>query len=434
MGRKVFISFLGTNQYVPCNYLDEQNPSRIVNNVQYVQEAIYKLYLQHFTENDKIYVFLTAGAYSQNWLDDGQFNAVTKLYDQMNKGLQSRFYEISPKAEVIPIFPIPEGYTTAEIWQIFNKIFDVFEEGDKIYFDITHGFRSLPMLGMTLIQYASTIKNIEVTDIFYGAFEKLGFASEVKKMPIEARNAPILSLSSFVELQKWTIGAEFLIESGNPRFLNEVMSKNNLGDLAEHMINFSNEISTCRLQSIITGNEAVNISDMLIGLSSKIEDVKPMKPIIKLIGGYYKTFNRNSVMNGIKAVKYCIDMGLVQQGYTLMSEFLTSYVCYLIEENHIHKNTRGTVNAALSIGKLSDFRYSDKADEVEQQKNVINKLSKLPYLKKLKERNRSINANNRDDINHAGMRDNPMQAISLEKELGEKYEKLLLVIQHIESQ
>ena len=36
------------------------------------------------------------------------------------------------------------------------------------------------MLGMTLLNYAKVLKQITVTAIFYGAFEQLGMAYEVR--------------------------------------------------------------------------------------------------------------------------------------------------------------------------------------------------------------------------------------------------------------
>ncbi len=48
MSRKVFISFLGINNYVPCNYFVETDPTQKVNNIKYVQEAIIKLFCADF--------------------------------------------------------------------------------------------------------------------------------------------------------------------------------------------------------------------------------------------------------------------------------------------------------------------------------------------------------------------------------------------------
>jgi CRISPR-associated protein DxTHG motif len=43
---------------------------------------------------------------------------------------------------------IPDGKRESELWQIFTAISDAVHEGDEIAFDITHGFRSLPVLAL----------------------------------------------------------------------------------------------------------------------------------------------------------------------------------------------------------------------------------------------------------------------------------------------
>src|SRR5215813_14716663 len=41
---------------------------------------------------------------------------------------------------------IPSGKSEAELWQIFEKLTGCLDEGDEVVFDVTHAFRSLPIL------------------------------------------------------------------------------------------------------------------------------------------------------------------------------------------------------------------------------------------------------------------------------------------------
>src|SRR5690606_16601888 len=112
-----------------------------------------------------------------------------------NMGLHTRLQELKANGKLkagIKTEDIPEGFSSEEIWSIFQKIVDNVHTGDIIYLDITHAFRSIPMLGMVLLNYLKALHRIEVKAIYYGAFEKLGFAGQVQKMEIEERNAPIL--------------------------------------------------------------------------------------------------------------------------------------------------------------------------------------------------------------------------------------------------
>ena len=66
---------------------------------------------------------------------------------------------------------IPNGDYEEEIWEIFESVYNVLKDGDEVYFDITHAFRSIPMLVMVLINYAKFLKNIKVKSITYGNWE-----------------------------------------------------------------------------------------------------------------------------------------------------------------------------------------------------------------------------------------------------------------------
>lgn len=41
-----------------------------------------------------------------------------------------------------------------------------FGEGDEIIFDITHSFRSIPMLAITIMNYAKVLKNCKLKEVY----------------------------------------------------------------------------------------------------------------------------------------------------------------------------------------------------------------------------------------------------------------------------
>jgi CRISPR-associated DxTHG motif protein len=64
---------------------------------------------------------------------------------------------------------------------------------DKLYLDITHGFRYLPMLLLVLSNFAKKTKNIAVSHISYGNFEARS---------IETKIAPFVDLFPLAEIQE----------------------------------------------------------------------------------------------------------------------------------------------------------------------------------------------------------------------------------------
>ena len=160
MARKVFLSFLGTGNYKECKYVcQEKGESKIV---KYVQEAILDLYAKDFSKNDIAYIFLTKDAEEKHW---------EKLMDKIGEKPFS----------IQAITNVPEGYSEIEIWNIFQILYDKLEEEDEVILDVTHGFRSLPMLGIVLLNYARSLKKIKIQHILYGAFESLGPAYNIEE-------------------------------------------------------------------------------------------------------------------------------------------------------------------------------------------------------------------------------------------------------------
>ena len=108
----------------------------------------------------------------------------------------------------VDIKPIPDGRSTDELWQIFDVYKNVVDEGDEIILDITHAFRSLPLLVFTAAAYLRQVKDVELEHIIYGAFE----ARDPDK-----NETPIFDLTLFVELLNWTNAVNVFQLTGDAR-------------------------------------------------------------------------------------------------------------------------------------------------------------------------------------------------------------------------
>ena len=105
-------------------------------------------------------------------LGDGHENHETK--ERLPRtGLEKCLSEIKLPCPVTRV-EIPEGKSEAEIWEIFNIVFGSLEREDEVVFDITHAFRSIPMLAIVILNYAKMMKKVTLSGIYYGAFEVLG--------------------------------------------------------------------------------------------------------------------------------------------------------------------------------------------------------------------------------------------------------------------
>jgi CRISPR-associated Csx2 family protein len=437
MARKVFISFLGTNNYIPCNYYTEGDETAKVSNVRYVQEAVIRLYCKDFSEGDRFCFFLTKDAKEKNWLDNGHSDRNNTPIP--NEGLFTRLKKMNLSVEISPI-QIEEGFTTEQIWHIFSSIFESIQPNDELIFDITHAFRSLPMLGMVLINYAKVLKNINVLEIHYGAFEKLGPAWQVEKMPIEERNAPILNLVSFSELQEWTKAAEIFIRYGNSKALSFLAQKEinpllrgeqndktkiarEFNNLAKSLEGVTDSLNTNRGTEIVSGSIFKKLNEAIQKLSDD-NFIVPMKPILEKISEKTDQFNTiQDWKNGFLAVEWCINHNLIQQGITMLQESLFTYFCIIHNLDYKKEADRDLISSCFYIRNNNCENNSDKWNVIAKNNadKVIIILESLP--KELASDYDSLTQGARNDINHGGF-SKTETAQKLKDKLEKSYEKI----------
>ena len=296
MARKVFISFLGTNNYTPCNYYTANGS--FVNNIKYVQEATMNEFCNDY---DAFVFFLTNEAKEKNWIGESGLNNRLKNY-----------------GDKIIVKDIPSGFNLTEIWEIFDIVYKEINENDVLVFDITHAFRSLPMLGMVLINYLKAVKNVEINGVYYGAFEALGPQYLVKEMPVEERNVEILDLIGFSLLQEWTIAANNFYEFGNVEKLSDLVNKqikpilaeskgkdadaNLLRSFIKPLPDIFSDIATVRAFELYKSDRYNTIKKALKEIDST--NMPQLKPLLKKIEEKIVPFKQEErILNGFYVVK-----------------------------------------------------------------------------------------------------------------------------------
>jgi CRISPR-associated Csx2 family protein len=341
---KIFISTLGTNVYVPCNYyFDNKNDDdHKIKKVRFVQETIIRYFCKDWSaENgDRIHILCTDKSEIKNWQDNGQHCKDYKgLSTQLKKIFDEEPYKhVSYNDNILKT--ISEGYCENEIWNNFDTITNLIHDGDKIYFDITHSFRSLPMLSLIILQYVRVVrKNCFIEAITYGAFEKLGPALEVEQMPIEERNAPVLDLSPLVRLMDWTSAAKEFIDYGKTDSLKKMINLENepilkategsdktaqiLKKSIKGIEEFAASIFTNKLQEIYEFKTKSSIETLKNENKNDIK-IKPFVPLIKKITDKVSPFDRNDWNNVFAATQWCIDHEMYQNAYSILLEGIIS--------------------------------------------------------------------------------------------------------------
>ena len=430
MGRKVFISFLGATNYGECKY---EKSGFVSTSVRYIQEATLKYLTQQeeWTDEDVIYILLTKGAEEKNWRDYGHSNG--------QEGLKSRLNALSLSCRIETISNLPNGNNEKEIWTIFERIFEQIKDGDSLFFDITHGFRYLPMLTLVLGNYTKFLKKAIVKSITYGNFESRD----------ENNQAPIIDLLPLTTLQDWTFAAANYLKNGNVTnlvelcnselkpILIETKGKNeNVKDLQRFISSLQKVIDervSCRGINITTSENFKTLKRTSDKLSNTF--IEPFNPIFNRIQESLQEFDENeNVQNGFAAVKWCLDFGLYQQATTILLENIVTFICMKNGLNWKIESERLLVNTAFNV-KLNHidetlWKISNKEVTLCERQNLISKVKVIINsceVEKLLKLFVSL-ADLRNDFNHAGMRNNPMSADKLKFSIHEKYNQIKDII------
>ncbi len=130
------------------------------------------------------------------WTPGARHNSQNTYYADYAHEVQAHGWTYEP-------VDIPEGMKEAELWEIFEKIGQVLQANDSVIADITHGFRSIPVVMVTALQYYRLNKPLSSLNVYYSAF--------LPSRPPE-ETTPIISLDMILALADWTYGAKLFEE------------------------------------------------------------------------------------------------------------------------------------------------------------------------------------------------------------------------------
>ena len=403
MSRKVFISFLGTTNYGACNY---EHNGISYGTSRFAQEVTlnYLMQKETWSNTDIAYILMTEESERKNWKDFFYNDRETQT---PLTGLETCLKQMNLPFPIHAVRNLPIGNNEEEIWQIFQRVFnECMQEGDELYFDITHGFRYLPMLTIVLGNYAKFLRNITVKSITYGNYE----ISNYGKDP-----GLIVDLISLSNLQDWTYASGHFIQSGDATRLTKLakdeltplMKKhagsdsntNNLYIFITRLNNFTKELRTCRGTEIIEAKNISQLSSACANINASI--IPQLEPLISKIQTSLQPFNTDpDTMNGIAAAQWCLSHGLYQQTATLLQETIITHLCHLINIDWKNLSEREIVSAAFYNKIHPDDPLSEKVRDHEQ---IILKLQTIPQFINLITVYLPL-SELRNDFNHAGMR------------------------------
>lgn len=397
------ISFLGTGNYHLTTYLHPFNSQK--KETRFFQEALVKFYQPEF-----LYVLLTPTVVAHpNW-----------------QSLQSC---LEGKVKLEPIYNIPESNSPDDGWIIFDKITSCLNQGDRVIFDLTHSFRSIPVIALLAISYLRTVKQVQIEGVLYGAFDP-----NAKDQP-----TPTYDLLPMLSLLDWIAATDRFVKVGDGLPLAELLKTAISNEERSHnpavrplasQLKKTAEIIAQISQAIALARplETLNLTEQLEEILRKAETsidqrAKPFSLISEQLLQEYGQFALKDAMATenlaqnlwlqFQMINWYMARGQTIQAMTLAGEWLISVVAYRLGSTNLLDN-RKQVDFALNNGlAILQGKQPEGASDFDE---AFQSLADYQELSQLRGQLSDI----RNDLAHVGMRKKYRSAASLQKEAQEK--------------
>lgn len=383
------ITFLGLGRYEPTIY--EFNGHRC-------ETKLFPVALATFFNLAEIYVCITPDvAKHANW---------TELYQQFDStGVQ--YHPVN----------IPQGASEPDLWETFDALTRSVEDNDTVIFDITHSFRSLPMLSMLAAVYLRTARNVQLQAIIYGAYDARDKLTNI---------SPVFDLTPFVTLLDWTIAADRFIRDGDAQDLAHLLRQGippgslmrdnpqarELGNILKQAASSMEQVSLALrlnrpLETMEAGNKLVQCLET--GRQQLETTARPFALLTERIEQTYSSLALNqparpeilpdNLYIQLELIEWYLQKKQIIQAVTLAREWIVSLLCQHFGKQMFDlKMGRDPVEKA--INEMSRHGTTSTSETSEELCQHITALPQSALILKVWKQL----ANLRNDIAHAGMR------------------------------
>ncbi len=387
----IALTFLGTGDYKETTYIKHDDES------QTITTNLFPIAVAELYKPDKIIAFTTGRVV------ETKENDLEKLRNKYDDKFTTQ--------------NIPNGNSPTELWEIFNNCINVFKDDEynsevEIVLDITHAFRSIPLLIFIVAAYLRQVKNIKLKHIIYGAFEARNS---------EKNETPIFDLTPFVELLDWMNAVNVFQNYGDARSIASLNvdpgMKAALNSLSDALL--TNRTLEAQEAAMTFNREAQEAAMTFNDVPSDDTQQPPFQMLVDQLKQSYQSMAvnnpsdnpKNSLKAQFQQIKWYMDNQHYLQAITLMREWLISYKCQQDNNGHwLSSEKRSRVESGL--GKRTQ----------QQNSQIATQLAPLATDNKVIELWNKCFAI-RNDFAHCGMRNNPKKAEEAISEIKELFKK-----------
>lgn len=407
----------------------------------------------------KLLTFLGTGRYDETeyvWNEQMQVTryapVASAVFANINQAVilattEAQHTHEAPLREALPLptdaihfVTVPKGENQVELWEIFSKVSENVNAGEDLVFDVTHGLRSFPLIGLLAAAFLRVGFDVKLRHVFYGAFD-------VRDQTKQPNRTPMFDLTPMLALLEWAAAADRFNRTGDGRYFasllryqqkelarqaNEVPEKlyqvGNIGRLADNLTEISQSLALIRPHHAMEKIEKLpSLAEQALPVLTETHSSRPFRLILDSTLDAYKDM-------GLKYPEQEISLNLATQrkiiewyashehwvqAVSLAREWLVSWIMFKLgltklTEMSDRQRIEGVVN--------SEAESFLRAKQAEQSYQTVF-LKAIPQPEEVLGLWKSL-AGTRNDIDHAAMRSNPQDAESLIGQIKSHIEKI----------
>ncbi|RRR70860.1 MAG: TIGR02221 family CRISPR-associated protein [Candidatus Viridilinea halotolerans] len=307
---------------------------------------------------------------------------------------------------------IPSSQDTASLWAMFHAIAGEIEPGDHITFDITNGFRSLPLLALLAASFVRVVRGAHVERMIYGAYDATSGSV-----------TPVFDLSPLLALLDWTTATDAFLKYGRADDLVDRMRQGQgaaTNSLADTLATLTAGLQVSRPTEV--QRAAACLGDQVKAVRSDPATPAPIGLLLDRISAEYTPLGhveptapvhaREVLQGQVEIVQWYVGKGLYVQAITLAREWLVSWVVARAGGDLFAKADREYAEAAINGFPSVRMHERGRKVEVAVPAAMLAAADHQP-LKLIWRATRDL----RNDLGHTGMRPDPRLATEVHSQV-----------------
>lgn len=406
------LSFLGTGTYSETEYVLRGQPA--------VRTCYAPVASCRFVQADQIVIF------------------ATKEAEQTHR--QALKDALPLPKENIRFVEVPKGQNDHELWTIFSRVAESVAPGEEVAFDVTHGLRSFPLVGLLAAAFLRVGFSIRLKAVYYGAFD-------VRDQSVNPPQTPMFDLTPMLVLLEWAAASDRFNRTGDSRYFasllreeqkrlalqaekdpNRLEQIGQIGKLASALTNLSQALSLIRPHQVMQQAEYLVLqAPKALSVLAQSSAALPFQMLLESTLQAYQPLAlpnpaadaRQDLLIQRELIKWYAQREHWVQAISLAREWLVSWIMFHLELASLtalsdRHRIEGVVNT-----EAAEFLKAKKEGKVFQ--SVF--LKPIPSLEIVLGLWKDL-ADTRNDIDHAGMREDPQTPENLIQNIQKHIETL----------